>query len=78
MKSLKCEEQYMKIFQTLVVSEITMSKVNNSFGVKIYDLPLNRFANVALPQFLEQLQQHKNNLNKVRLSLFSLYFFFII
>jgi hypothetical protein len=48
------------------VSEI-MSKVNSSFRVRIYELPLNRFANVALPQFLGQLQQHESNLNKVGL-----------
>ncbi|XP_046643546.1 syntaxin-17-like [Daphnia pulicaria] len=41
-----------------------MSKVNSSFRVRIYELPLNRFANVALPQFLGQLQQHESNLNK--------------
>lgn len=43
-----------------------MSKINTSFRVKIYDLPLNRFANVALPQYLQQLQQHQDNLHKYK------------
>ncbi|KAI9564399.1 hypothetical protein GHT06_008138 [Daphnia sinensis] len=43
-----------------------MSKINTSFKVKIYDLPLNRFANVALPQYLQQLQLHQDNIHKYK------------
>ncbi|XP_059351620.1 syntaxin-17-like [Daphnia carinata] len=43
-----------------------MSKINTSFRVNIYDLPLNRFATIALPQYLQQLQQHQSNLHEYK------------